>query len=115
MAVFYKYEYRNKMKNVHPWGTHNTFRQLPEPVPTIKVAPVISPLQLKFPDINLPSSHAAYLLQPADKFQPHDKFLAALTDMGISSSAATKALFWTGNCCLQTAAEWCFSNPGREM
>merc|ERR1712013_636710 len=36
-------------------------------------------------------------------------------DMGISSSAATKALFWTGNCCLQTAAEWCFSNPGREM
>ena len=35
--------------------------------------------------------------------------------MGISNRAATKALFWTGNCCLQTAAEWCFSNPGREM
>ena len=96
-------------------GSHNRFHQLPEPVPTIKVAPVKSPLQLRFPNLNLPSSHAAYLLQPADKFQPHDKFLAALTDMGISSSAATKALFWTGNCCLQTAAEWCFSNPGREM
>jgi len=96
-------------------GSNNRFHQLPEPVPTIKVAPVRSPLQLKFPNLNLPSSHAAYLLQPADKFQPHDKFLAALTDMGISSRAATKALFWTGNCCLQTAAEWCFSNPGREM
>ena len=95
-------------------GSHNRFHQLPEPVPTIKVAPVKSPLQLRFPNLNLPSSHAAYLLQPADKFQPHDK-LAALTDMGISSKAATKALFWTGNCCLQTAAEWCFSNPGREM
>ena len=96
-------------------GSYNRFHLLPEPVPTIKVAPVKSPLQLKFPNLNLPSSHAAYLLQPADKFQPHDKFLAALTDMGISSRAATKALFWTGNCCLQTAAEWCFSNPGREM
>jgi len=96
-------------------GSHNRFHQLPEPVPTIKVAPVKSALQLRFPNLNLPSSHAAYLLQPADKFQPHDKFLAALTDMGISSRAATKALFWTGNCCLQTAAEWCFSNPGREM
>jgi len=96
-------------------GSYNRFHQLPEPVPTIKVAPVKSPLQLRFPNLNLPSSHAAYLLQPADKFQPHDKFLAALTDMGISSRAATKALFWTGNCCLQTAAEWCFSNPGREM
>ena len=96
-------------------GSYNRFHQLPEPVPTIKVAPVKSPLQLRFPNLNLPSSHAAYLLQPADKFQPHDKFLAALTDMGISRRAATKALFWTGNCCLQTAAEWCFSNPGREM
>ena len=96
-------------------GSPNRFHQLPEPVPTIKVAPVKSALQLKFPNLNLPSSHAAYLLQPADKFQPHDKFLAALTDMGISSRAATKALFWTGNCCLQTAAEWCLSNPGREM
>ena len=35
--------------------------------------------------------------------------------MGVSSRAATKALFWTGNQCLQTAADWCFSNPGREM
>ena len=108
------------------------YQHLPMPVPTTVVTPVAaaatptagpakaiaperSPLQKKFPHVHLPSSHPLYLLQPVSNFQPHSQLLEALTEMGISSRAASKALFWTGNRCLQTAADWCFSNPGREM
>ena len=107
------------------------YQHLPMPVPTTAVIPVAaaatpagpvkavaperSPLQKKFPHVRLPSSHPLYLLQPVNTFQPHVQLFEALTDMGVSSRAATKALFWTGNRCLQTAADWCFSNPGREM
>jgi len=107
------------------------FQNLPMPVPTTTVAPADtavtpagpktvvapdrSPLQMKFPYLRLPSSHALHLLQPVNTFQPHSQLFEALTEMGISSRAATKALFWTGNHSLQVAADWCFSNPGREM
>ena len=88
---------------------------VPPAGPAKAVAPERSPLQKKFPHLRLPSSHPLYLLQPVSTFQPRIQLFEALTDMGISSRAATKALFWTGNCCLQMAADWCFSNPGREM
>jgi len=104
-------------------------QHLPMPVPTTAVAPSAvtpagpktavapnrSPLQMIFPHLRLPSAHPLHLLQPVDAFQPRSQLFEALTEMGISSRAATKALFWTGNCSLQAAAEWCFSNPGREM
>ena len=104
------------------------YQHLPMPVPTIAadtgvapagpktaVAPDRSLLQMKFPHLRLPSSHPLHLLQPVNTFQPHSQLFEALTEMGISSRAATKALFWTGNCSLQAAANWCFSDPGREM
>ena len=83
--------------------------------PKAAVAPNRSPLQMIFPHLRLPSAHPLHLLQPVDAFQPRSQLFEALTEMGISSRAATKALFWTGNHSLQAAADWCFSNPGREM
>ena len=105
------------------------YQNLPMPVPTTAdtaavapaaeltktVVPARSLLQMKFPHLRLPSSHPLHLLQPVNTFQPHSQLFEVLTEMGISSRAATKALFWTGNCRLQAAADWCFSNPGREM
>ena len=109
------------------------FLHLPMPVPTTTVAPADtaatpagpkmtvatdsdgSLLQMKFPHLRLPSSHPMHLLQPVDTFQPQSQLVEPLTEMGISTRAATKALFWTGNHSLQAAADWCFSNPGREM
>merc|ERR1719341_951921 len=106
------------------------FLHLPMPVPTtvapadtaappagpkMAVASDSSLLQMKFPHLRLPSSHPPNLLQPVDTFQPQSQLVEPLTDMGISTRAATKALFWTGNHSLQAAADWCFSNPGREM
>ena len=79
------------------------------------VASDSSLLQMKFPHLRLPSSHPPNLLQPVDTFQPQSQLVEPLTEMGISTRAATKALFWTGNHSLQAAADWCFSNPGREM
>ena len=107
------------------------FLHLPMPVPTtvapadtaapppagpkMAVASDSSLLQMKFPHLRLPSSHPPNLLQPVDTFQPQSQLVEPLTEMGISTRAATKALFWTGNHSLQAAADWCFSNPGREM
>ena len=99
------------------------------PVPTVAPADTVVPpagaktqvvpdrslLQMKFTHLRLPSSHPLHLLQPVNTFQPHSHLFVPLTEMGISSRAATKALFWTGNCSLQLAADWCFRNPGREM
>ena len=91
------------------------FHHLPMPVPTTSVTPVRSPLQKKFPHLCLPSSHPLHLLEPVGDFQPRSQLVAALTELGITSKAAIKALFWTGNLCVQTAADWCFNNPGREL
>ena len=90
---------------------------LPQPVPLTSPRPPPSPLQRQFPLLSsfLPSSHPPYLLEPVAQFQPLPSLLSSLQHLGLSLTASTKALFWTGNRSLEEAADWSFSSPGRQM
>ena len=68
-----------------------------------------SDLEIKFPNLVLPASTPHHLLQPVEAFQPNTQWREALLQMGISSRAATKALFWSGNKSLEV------SNRGQNL
>jgi len=41
-------------------------------------------------------------------FRPNPALMSALLQLGVTDLAATKALYWTGNCSLQLAGNWIF-------
>jgi len=41
-------------------------------------------------------------------FTPSSELLAQLMEMGVTEVAATKALYWTGNNCIERASNWVF-------
>lgn len=48
-------------------------------------------------------------------WSPNQDLLDQLTDMGISSVAAKKALYYTGNSSVEVAAAWIFENPDADI
>lgn len=48
-------------------------------------------------------------------WSPNQDLLNQLTDMGISSVAAKKALYYTGNSSVEVAAAWIFENPDADI
>ena len=58
----------------------------------------------------LPSKSPPYLFSDTI-FTPNHK-LAQLKEMGITEMAATKALYWTGNSCIELASNRVFERAG---
>ena len=48
-------------------------------------------------------------------FRPNPALLAALLQLGVTELAATKALYWTGNCSLQLAGNWIFERDEKTL
>jgi len=73
---------------------------LPSPVPT--TGPPALP-SLRYPHLSLPLNTPPYLF---DTFTPSHSLLNILMDMGFTEGTATKALYWTGNSCIEHASNW---------
>jgi len=64
-----------------------------------------SPVSERYPYLDLPPSLPPYLLND-EPFTPHSDLQLQLVQHGYPSLAAAKALYWTGNTCLETAVTW---------
>ena len=60
-----------------------------------------SPVSERYPYLDLPPSLPPYLLND-EPFTPHSDLQLQLVQHGYPSLAAAKALYWTGNSCLET-------------
>eukprot|EP00092_Neocalanus_flemingeri_P017790 GFUD01019247.1.p1 GENE.GFUD01019247.1~~GFUD01019247.1.p1 ORF type:complete len:361 (-),score=123.07 GFUD01019247.1:49-1131(-) len=101
---------------------------LPSPVPCTGVTPPHSGnsmAHLTFPQfvpcqgqvsgaryrhLSLPLSTPPYLFSD-NTFTPSPCHMSQLMDMGVTEKAATKALYWTGNSCIERASNWIFERP----
>jgi len=64
----------------------------------------------KYPHISLPLNTPPYLFSD-QPFTPCPQLLSKLVEMGISEVAGSKALYWTGNSCIERATSWIFERP----
>jgi len=72
------------------------------------------PVSVRYPHLSLPPNAPPYLF--TDKiFTPCAALLAQLMDMGVTERAATKALYWTGNSCIERASNWVFERPEESL
>ena len=81
------------------------------PHPASQAAP---PVALRYPHVVLPSNTPPYLFSDTI-FTPNHKLLAQLMEMGITEVAATKALYWTGNSCIELASNWVFERSEESL
>ena len=68
----------------------------------------------RYPHLTLPLSTPPYLFSD-NMFTPNVILLAQLMDMGVVEKAATKALYWTGNSCIERASNWVFERPEESL
>jgi len=89
---------------------------LPSPVPCTasqdQEDDIMHPPQLcrLYPHLDLPPDTPQYLLS-SDIFIAKPELLAKMQDMGFTELAASKALYWTGNNCIDIAINWIFQRP----
>lgn len=62
-----------------------------------------------------PSSSTSTTHVKRTEWHPNQELLAQLTEMGISTVAAKKALYFTGNSSVEVAAAWIFENPDADL
>ena len=71
-------------------------------------------VSVKYPHLNLPLHAPPYLLS-GKAFTPCPFLLAQLMEMGVTDTAATKALYWTGNSCIERASNWIFERSEESL